>query len=313
MASNLYKSIIAECDIAQAQLAGIERTVAESEKRCEALEDMVTWDGEQPDFWYISGSSWKRATAAHVGKLVRVNNRASCKPTESPEAKLIGIAHGWICCEGSKGQIVEWKYAWIEADPDEDTERPEDETKGYISIQVGSFYPGEPSVPVVKQSLTTEYAPTVNESLTVEPRFKIGDRVRIRKPENPSNEASYVWFKEMDQYDGRECLIKCFDPSHPAGVFYEVDTIKEWRFLEQFLEPVLHQVAIDPPFKAGDFVRIAKPKETERSFKAWFPSMEGFDGAVRRVSKCNTENRNCTLETCGGYVFPFSWLTKIEV
>jgi hypothetical protein len=235
MASSLYKSIIAECDIAQAQLAGIERTVAESEKRCEALEQMVTWDGDQPDFWSLDGKIWKRATAANVGKLVRVNNRASCKPTESPEAKLIGIAHGWMCCEGSKGQIVEWKYAWIESNPCEEAEQADDDGKGYISIQVGAFYPGEPSLPVVKEDLKTEPAPTVNESLTVE-----------------------------------------------------------------------------PPFKPGDFVRIAKPGPTEISSKAWFPSMEGFDGAVRRVSKCNTENRSCTLETCGDYVFPFSWLTKIE-
>lgn len=243
MAANLYKSVIAECDMAQAEVAAIDRTVAESDKRCEALEDMVIWDGEQPDFWYISGSSWKRATAAHVGKLVRVGNKPREKPTESPEVKLIGIAKGWFCCEGTNGQVVAWRHAWIEADPCEEAEQPEDEAKGYISIQVGAFYPGEPSFPVVKEDLKTEATQTESEPLPAEPRFKIGDRVRIRKPENPSNEASYVWFKEMDQYDGRECLIKCFDASHPAGVFYGVDTIKEWRFLEQFLEPVLHQVA----------------------------------------------------------------------
>ncbi len=156
IAANLHRSILDECDMAQAEVAAIDRTVADSDKRCEALEQMVTWDGDQPDFWSLDGKIWKRATAAHVGKMVRVNNRPSCKPTESPEAKLIGIAHGWICCEGSKGQIVEWKYAWIESNSTEETEQPEDETKGYISIQVGSFYPGEPSVPVVKQSLTTE-------------------------------------------------------------------------------------------------------------------------------------------------------------
>jgi hypothetical protein len=142
--------------MAQAEVAAIDKQIAESQKRCEAFEQMVTWDGYQPDFWAIDGKTWKRATAAHAGKMVRVNNRPSCKPSESPEAKLIGMAHGWICCEGSKGQIVEWKYAWIEADPTEDAEQPEDETKGYISIQVGAFYPGEPSAPVVKQSLTTE-------------------------------------------------------------------------------------------------------------------------------------------------------------
>jgi len=156
IAANLHRSILDECDMAQAEVAAIDRTVADSDKRCEALEQMVTWDGDQPDFWSLDGKIWKRATAANVGKLVRVNDRASCKPTESPEAKLIGIAHGWMCCEGSKGQTVAWKYAWIESDPCEEAEQTDDDGKGYISIQVGAFYPGEPSVPVVKQSLTTE-------------------------------------------------------------------------------------------------------------------------------------------------------------
>ena len=156
IAANLHRSILDECDIAQAEVAAIERTVADSDKRCEALEQMVTWDGKQPDFWYISGSSWKRATAAHVGKLVRVGNKPREKPTELPEAKLMGVAHGWFCCEGTKGQVVGWKYAWIEAGHAEDVEQTDDDGKGYISIQVGAFYPGEPSVPVVKQSLTTQ-------------------------------------------------------------------------------------------------------------------------------------------------------------
>ena len=156
MAANLHRSILDECDMAQAEVAAIERTVADSDKRCEALEQMVTWDGKQPDFWYISGSSWKRATAAHVGKLVRVGNKPREKPTELPEAKLMGVAHGWFCCEGTKGQVVAWKHAWIESNPCEEAEQTDDNGKGYISIQVGAFYPGEPSEPVVKQSLTTQ-------------------------------------------------------------------------------------------------------------------------------------------------------------
>jgi hypothetical protein len=150
---------------------------------------MVTWDGDQPDFWSLDGKIWKRATAANVGKLVRVNNRASCKPTESPEAKLIGIAHGWMCCEGSKGQIVEWKYAWIECDPAEEAEQTDDDGKGYISIQVGSFYPGEPSVPVVKEDLKTE------------PAFKKFDLVVVRQPKHHAGPPHLLWLREMDRYD----------------------------------------------------------------------------------------------------------------
>jgi hypothetical protein len=204
---------------------------------------MVTWDGQQADFRCIDGNIWRKAGSVDIGKLVRVSNELERNPAGIPQARLIGVGRDFsgstvrkfFACEGSRGQRVEWRYAWIEAGHAEDVEQADDDGKGYISIQVGAFYPGEPSVPVVKEDLKTEPAPTVNKPLTIE-----------------------------------------------------------------------------PPFKPGDFVRIAKPSETEISFKAWFPSMEGFDGAVRKVSKCNTENRSCTLETCGDYVFPFSWLTKIE-
>jgi hypothetical protein len=232
---NLHRSIIDECDIVQAEVAAIDKQIAESEKRCEALEDMATWDGEQPDFWSLDGKIWRRATAADAGKMVRVNNRASCKPTESPEAKLIGIAHGWMCCEGSKGQIVEWKYAWIESDHVDETEQPEDETKGYISIQVGAFYPGEPSVPVVKQSLTTDRAPTVNESLTVEPRFKVGDQVRVRKPKEPGD----GWMSpEMDIYDGG-----VYEIQSERGGTVRFKNCLQWAFRHEWLELVEDQVA----------------------------------------------------------------------
>lgn len=141
--------------MAQAEVSAIDRTVADSDKRCEALEKMVTWDGDQPDTWFINGRVWRKAMSKDRGKMVRVSNRQECDPSEMEEAKLIGHSNSFWC-EGTRHQVVFWKYAWIECDSAEETEQPEDETKGYISIQVGAFYPGEPSVPVVKQFLTTE-------------------------------------------------------------------------------------------------------------------------------------------------------------
>jgi hypothetical protein len=177
-----------ECNTAQAEVFGIEKTIAEGNRRVEAFEDMVSWDGQQPDFWAVGGKTWRRCTAADVGKTVRVNNKPECKPSESPEAKLIGIAKGWFCCEGSKGQMVTWRRAWIEMDPAEETDKPED-TKGYISIQVGAFYPGEPSVPVVKEDLKTE------------PAFKKFDLVVVRQPKHHAGPPHLLWLREMDRYD----------------------------------------------------------------------------------------------------------------
>jgi len=164
MAANLHRSILDECDMAQAEVAAIERQIAESDKRCEALEDMVTWDGEQPDEWLINPNIWRKAGSRDLGKLVRVSNELERNPAGLPQARLTGVGRdfsglavrNFFACEGSRGQRVEWKYAWIESNPCEEAEQNDDDGKGYISIQVGAFYPGEPSLPVVKQSLTTE-------------------------------------------------------------------------------------------------------------------------------------------------------------
>jgi hypothetical protein len=242
MAANLHRSILDECDMSQAEVAAIDKQIAESDKRCEALEQMVTWDGDQPDFWSLDGKIWKRATAADAGKMVRVNNRASCKPTESPEAKLIGIAHGWMCCEGSKGQIVEWKYAWIESDHVEEDEQPEDETKGYISIQVGSFYPGEPSLPVVKE----EDDVFIPDGLANDPRFKLGDAVKPVKPSPEWTKDDWnSWFEEIGHLLWfSEGVITDVSGDHSDRWLYVVDGT-EHQSSGEFLEPVLHQVAKD--------------------------------------------------------------------
>lgn len=190
MASNLYKSIIAECDIAQAEVAAIDKQIAESEKRCEAFEQMATWDGKQPDTWVINGRVWRKPTSKDRGKMVRVSNRQECDPSEMEEAKLIGHSNSFWC-EGTRYQVVFWKYAWIESNPCEEdrNEEAQDDGKGYISIQVGSFYPGEPSLPVVKEDLKTK------------PPFKKFDLVVVREPKLHDGPPHLLWLREMNRYD----------------------------------------------------------------------------------------------------------------
>jgi hypothetical protein len=87
-------------------------------------------------------------------------------------------------------------------------------------------------------SNSCEPAPVVKEDLKTEPRFQVGGRVRIRKPES----GSPYWPNCLDKYDGREGVIGRVDPDHQAGFFYNVTSISGWRFFESYLEPVEAEV-----------------------------------------------------------------------
>jgi hypothetical protein len=153
---NLHVAIGFEIDATKRQIDAIKSSIAEGERRCEAFEDMMTWEGGQPDRLMQDGRIWRKPTSKDLGKMVRVSNKLESLPESFPEAKLSYVNKKSFVCEGTKSNSVFWKYAWIECDSAEETEQTDDDGKGYISIQVGAFYPGEPSVPVVKQSLTTE-------------------------------------------------------------------------------------------------------------------------------------------------------------
>jgi hypothetical protein len=83
-------------------------------------------------------------------------------------------------------------------------------------------------------SNSCESAPVVKDDLKTEPRFKVGDRVRIRKPDPEPR----FFEREMDRFDGFQSVVERVYTGHSAGFFYAVGSIHKWRFLESYLEPV---------------------------------------------------------------------------
>jgi hypothetical protein len=74
-----------------------------------------------------------------------------------------------------------------------------------------------------------EPAPVGKEPEAPQPRFKVGDRVRVRKPKDP--ESGWI-SPEMDIYDGG-----VYEIERKGGSAVRFKNHLEWAFLHEWLEP----------------------------------------------------------------------------
>lgn len=145
--SELLELVIREREDAERQVAAIEMSIAEGERRCEDIGQMVTWDGKQPDTWLKAGKAWRKPNDKDIGKLVRVTNQLGVNPEKLPEAELTGFVKHTpgepsdIITRGTKGEGVCWPYAWIESF---ESDSIDTDGKCYVSVQVDGVEMGTP-------------------------------------------------------------------------------------------------------------------------------------------------------------------------
>lgn len=163
-----------------------------------------------------------------VGDPVKVN--ASCGEFMNLEGTVVEVARDGLHLAYKFKSLCGTRKRWFigqELDllPKEGTNNPEipDSSTAANTSEISN---------------SCESAPVVKEDLKTEPRFQVGGRVRIRKPES----GSPYWPNYLDKYDGREGVIGRVDPDHQAGFFYTVTSISGWRFFESYLEPVEAEV-----------------------------------------------------------------------
>lgn len=81
--------------------------------------------------------------------------------------------------------------------------------------------------------------------------FKVGDRVRVID-HRPSNTGGFCWNLQMDAYLGKEGVVESVEGSikvrFPDGDY--------WYYKPSWLIPVSSASKPEPPFKAGDRVRL---------------------------------------------------------
>ena len=128
----------------------------------------------------------------------------------------------------------------------------------------------------------TEPAPTVNQSLTFEPRFREGDRVIVCAPKQKPFHCENIWSDEMDVYDGKDGFVVQVDSNNPQRCFYGLDISKKFRFLEQFLEPFDTPIEIQPQQPAKTLQRVLYLAGPMRGIAFYnFPMFDRVAAALR--------------------------------
>ena len=83
------------------------------------------------------------------------------------------------------------------------------------------------------------YAPTQWYLDKPEPKFAVGQRVKIVGPPAKGARAICNWSSEMDKYIGGVADVVSVSSMVGDKVFYDLRFIEQWAFREDYLEPVV--------------------------------------------------------------------------
>ena len=85
-----------------------------------------------------------------------------------------------------------------------------------------------------------------------EPKFAVGQRVKIVGPPAKGVRAIYNWTDEMEEYIGVVGAVRLKPTQDPEGTFYAVGGIVEWSFREDYLEAVIEPEPKHYTLQVGD-------------------------------------------------------------
>lgn len=195
----------------------------EAEKRLSLVRRISTPDPEG------AIHRWIRPSQKHIGQMVRPTAHLGMNPCHLPEMKLLDVSEPDMdfeypfLCEDSEGNHKGFAHAWVEV-------QQERASVGEIQKHIEETLGLEPgSVALTHINYAKEEQP---EAPKPEPwRPKVGDWVKINKPEEPNNSCD--WVKSMDKFDGSILRVE----EGPSGDCYHLGGDQGWYFHLSWLEP----------------------------------------------------------------------------
>ena len=218
---------------------------------------------------------WRDATAADVaralaGEVVEARFRDSEIHVWTSVRRLIGaravdvpeIALRWLDCASG------WRYCQAYAPPQWYSDKPEP-GEGYRLL--GKF-PDEALQPGDEvfdlrgdrkwelsfnaeakhpQDYSSWYRRRIDPPKP-DPKFAVGQRVKIVGPPAKGVRAIYNWTDEMEEYIGVVGAVRLKPTQDPEGTFYAVGGIVEWSFREDYLEAVIEPEPKHYTLQVGD-------------------------------------------------------------
>ena len=85
-----------------------------------------------------------------------------------------------------------------------------------------------------------------------EPKFAVGQQVKIIGPPIKGEGPIFNWCVEMDKYIGAVEFVRSQPRPTPEGVFYQVSNIANWSFREDYLEAVVEPEPKHYSLQVGD-------------------------------------------------------------
>lgn len=139
-------------------------------------------------------------------------------------------------------------------------------------------------------------------------KFKVGDLVRVTKPEYPlAYKDTPGWVDEMDIVIGREVRISGIPGEKWVEIMIAGD---EWTFHSDWCELVTEKPKVEAntaKFKVGDKVRVTKPNKWEGKPSWPNDALDGGEFVVEGVTVLGY----ITVVGCNWYLSP-SWCTLVE-
>jgi hypothetical protein len=142
---------------------------------------------------------------------------------------------------------------------------------------------------------------------------KVGDWVKVTKPEITRVKGKPSWVGSMDRYDGKVLPVKLIGENGYIKLKGAVGILGlGWDFDSSWLSPAeAPKPAWEP--KKGDWVTITKPTHAHRGWVS--PYMDEYDGETFQFEGVFTRDSKGDpwAEGPGGYYFDLAWLSPAPV
>ncbi|MFN9111011.1 MAG: hypothetical protein ACK5XN_13185 [Bacteroidota bacterium] len=335
-------SIRKEYDLCVQEAADADGFVADCDER---IERAGSWDGAQPDAFFGKSIKWRRCDSRDFGRLVRVSLDPIADPLQQPEAKLIGIDYGpdgdieAFQCEGSKGQAVHWKAAWVQLQDGEELRAPPNGRRFTrihmegVDFSAGSQPKDSSLWDVIAEKwhlrpldLVYLVAPpkwaqwptwrTLHDLVLRNHRFVIDPEAEAKVSETGEIAIKVLglwvnveWLHVDHSFRAKAAQLLAKDHHWEPTTFGEA-MLANRPPAEPAKEPEPDHPAWEP--KVGDWVRVTRPKTPEVSDDTlWLADMDRFDGAVMQVEQFG-ESYQSAVVILAGYAFKVDWLAPAE-
>lgn len=201
-------------------------------------------------------------------------------------------------------------------------------------IAIGERVEGEVRLPSKEEAQTFSNAKEPAKSLAelicepVEPILpKVGDWVRVTRPENWEECADPCWSPDMHRFDGRVGQIEAewagrfelrgFANSRGIRVHFHRDWLQAgWSCPSPVRPPATEEPEPGWEPKVGDWVKVTRPEDwIEWRHPRWEGSMHKFDGQVGQIERereGHFQIRGFVASKECSYIFHRDWLSPAE-